>query len=136
MRRTLIAATLIIASLRLTACAPSAHEMFGRQLDQAREQRLPLLIYAFGVPGEIAAGNNKTAVPVYVQFVVTGGRPLSSVRFTLAGYTWRGYPVRSDDGRIKAVVMTGPGPFLPGDNYEVNSFHTTPADSPAATWVA
>ncbi|MGH8162183.1 MAG: hypothetical protein ACRESR_08605 [Gammaproteobacteria bacterium] len=130
MKRILIAATLLSAALCLAACAPTARTFFGQRLDLARSQRLPLLIYALGVPGEIDVAGNKTAVPVYVQFIVTSQKPLHSVRFTLVGYTKRGIPVRNDDGEIKAVVMTGPGPFKPGGNYEVNSFHAIPAGFP------
>ncbi|MGH8274966.1 MAG: hypothetical protein ACRES9_12085 [Gammaproteobacteria bacterium] len=124
----LLAALLVAVSL--AACAPTAREAFGPRLDQARAEGLPLLIYAFGVPGEISLGPAGTAVPVYVQFVVTSDQPLKSVRFTLVGYTKRGLPVRTNDGRIKAVVMTGPGPFRPNGNYEINSFHASPAGFP------
>jgi hypothetical protein len=114
----------------LAGCAPSAREAFGDRLDQAQAAGVPLVVYAFGVPGEMAVGSDKTAVPVYVQFVVTSKIPLKSVRFTLVGYTTRGNPVRTNDGKIEAVVMTGPGPFDFGGNYEVNSFDARPAGFP------
>lgn len=116
-------------ALAATACAPTARQAFGPQLDRARADGVPLLVYALGVPGEIAVGNLGTAVPVYVQFVVTGKKPLAKVRFTLTGYTVRGIPVRAR-GLQSAIELTGPGVFNPDGNYEVNSFHARPAGFP------
>ncbi|MGH8224711.1 MAG: hypothetical protein ACRER1_00965 [Gammaproteobacteria bacterium] len=112
-----------------TACAPTARQAFGPRLDQARADGIPLLVYALGVPGEIAVGTGHTAVPVYVQFVVTSKRSLANVRFTLTGYTVRGIPVRRR-GLQRAIELLGPGVFNPDGNYEVNTFHTRPAGFP------
>lgn len=117
-------------ALLLAACAPTASKSFGLFLSRANAQGVPLLIYAYGVPGEIAVSTGKGAVPVYVQFVVTANMPIRHIRFTLLGFTTRGDAVRNNNGLRWAVVMTGPGPFSPGRNYEVNSFHSTPAGFP------
>ncbi len=116
-------------ALVATACAPTARQAFGPRLDQARAEGIPLVVYALGVPGEIEVMGAKTAVPVYVQFVVTSERPLANVRFTLTGYTVRGLAVRSH-GLHQAIELIGPGVFNPDGNYEVNSFHARPAGFP------
>ncbi len=89
-----------------------------------------MIIYAYGVPGEIAVGRGHTAVPVYVQFVVTGGQTLQRVRFLLVGYSKRGHPVRQSNGKIMAIRLNSTASFKAGDNYEVNSFHARPAGFP------
>lgn len=124
--------TLIIAGLATlaAACAPTARQSFGPLLVQAKDAGVPVLVYAYGVPGRIAVAGNKSAVPVYIQFVVTGERPIQSIRFTLLGYTPRGVAVRSRGGLRTAVILIGPGPFDPEKNYEVNTFHTDPAGFP------
>lgn len=114
----------------LAACAPTAREALGPQLALARAAGQPVLIYAFGVPGQISVGASKSAVPVYVQFVVTSPQSLKNVRFTLSGYSARGIAVRGHDGGHLKVLLLGPGPFEPENNYEVNSFHSRPAGFP------
>lgn len=120
---------LLAAALTISACAPTAQQAFSGQLAHARARGTPFLIYAFGVPGEIQAAGDETAVPVYVQFVVTSPKPLAQVEFTLVGYSQRGKPIRRH-GKPMAVVLIGPGPFDPEGNYEVNSFHAQPAGFP------
>jgi hypothetical protein len=124
---------LLVLAVALCACAPSARQVFGDHLEKARAAGLPLVIYAFGVPGEIRVGVYKTAVPVYVQFVVTSAVPLQSVRFVFTGYSKRGTAVRANNGKIEAIAMISSGPFRPGGNYEVNSFHARPAGFPGGS---
>lgn len=121
---------ILLFAVGIAACAPTAREMFGPQLDHARSQGSPLVIYAYGVPGPIAVGKRGAAVPVYVQFVVTSPQPLRHVQFLLVGHSTRGIPVRAPNGKIRAVVLNGPGPFSPGGNYEINSFRVRPAGFP------
>lgn len=126
--------TLFITALAtfLTACAPTAREAFGPRLDQAHAQGLPMVIYAYGVPGTIAVGVSDRAVPVYIQFVVTSDITLKQVQFLFIGHAARGMPIRASDGRIQAVELYGPGPFRPGKNYEVNTFRVQPAGFPGS----
>lgn len=88
-----------------------------------------MVIYAYGVPGEIAVGRERTAVPVYVQFVVTSPQALKRVQFLLVGYSQRGHPVRKA-GKIRAIRLKSIASFQPGRSYEVNSFHVRPAGFP------
>lgn len=122
------AGTLAVA-LIVCGCAPSADQALHEDLTSARAKGVPFLIYAFGVPGEIQATDTRTAVPVYVQFVVTSRKPLARVEFLLLGYSQRGIKVRRH-GKPMAVTLIGPGPFRPDGNYEVNSFHAQPAGFP------
>lgn len=123
---------LLALMLLLSGCALTARQAFGPELDRARKNNVPVLIYALGVPGQIVANTGKIATPVYVQFVVTASTPIDGLRFVLAGYTVRGYPARNRQGRPLALVLIGRGPFLPERNYEVNSFHAIPAGFPGA----
>lgn len=120
---------ILALALLATACAPTARQAFGPRINRARTEGIPLLVYALGVPGEIQTEGANTAVPVYVQFIVTSEEPLAKVRFTLAGYTVRGLPVRTH-GVQRAIELIGPGLFHPEGNYEVNSFHARPAGFP------
>ncbi len=114
----------------LTGCASTPEQSFGPALSRAHAAGLPLLVYALGVPGQILTHDSHTAVPVYIQFVVTSHHPLKRVTFTLAGYTARGIAVRARDGKPVRMTLIGPGPFRPSGNYEVNSFHSRPAGFP------
>ncbi|MDN5864247.1 MAG: hypothetical protein L0I62_03385 [Gammaproteobacteria bacterium] len=131
-RISIFAAAICMAAMTalMAACAPTAREAFGPRLDQARSEGLPMVIYAYGVPGAVAVGATGSAVPVYIQFVVTSSKPLERLQFLFIGNTTRGMPVRAVDGRIQAVLLKGPGPFAPGRNYEVNSFRVRPAGFP------
>lgn len=125
------AAVFALAMLALlAACAPTPREAFGTSLDRAQAQGQPLLIYTYGVPGVVAVGTTGAVVPVYMQFVVTGGRPLKHVQFVLVGHGARGIPIRSRNGQIEAVVLNGPGLFKAGQNYEVNSYSARPVGFP------
>ncbi len=123
---------LLVAALLLGGCAPTARQAFGPELARARKNNIPVLVYALGVPGQIAVATGKIATPVYVQFVVTASTPIQSVRFILGGYTVRGHPARNRHGWPLVLVLIGHGPFLPDKNYEVNSFHAVPAGFPGA----
>jgi len=127
MRRAIL---LVAALAALAGCATTADKALRTQLDRARDAGAPVLIYALGVPGQIDTWGNVTAVPVYVQFVVTAERPIRRIRFVLAGYSPRGLPVRGRHGTHMRVELVGPGPFRPARNYEVNSFHSRPAGFP------
>lgn len=129
MRRRIALLAAGLAALLLSACAPTANDALAPELSRARAAGLPMLVYAFGVPGQIQVGV-QTAVPVYVQFVVTAGEPLKNVRFFLAGYSPRGIPVLGHMGTHLEVELLGRGPFSPRINYEVNSFHSRPAGFP------
>ncbi|MGH8426602.1 MAG: hypothetical protein ACRES7_01295 [Gammaproteobacteria bacterium] len=120
----------IALALATAACAPTAKQAFGPLLVRAQTQGLPVLVYAYGVPGQISVAGSNSAVPVYVQFVVTADKPIQRVQFTLVGYSTRGNLVRGQQGLGIAVVLIGPGPFDPTKNYEVNSFHSSPAGFP------
>src|SRR5690625_2413679 len=120
---------LMLAGL-CAACALSAREAFGPRLDQAAARGVPILVYTYGVPGEIAVGKGRTAVPVYIQFVVTGERSLRRVQFLFVGYSRRGHPVRQSNGKIRALSLKSTANFEPDRNYEVNSFHARPAGFP------
>lgn len=120
---------ILAVALILCGCATSANRALHGELISARDKGAPFLIYAFGVPGEIQSTNTTTAVPVYVQFVVTSAKPLERVEFLLLAYSQRGTKVRRN-GRPMALTLIGPGPFNPDGNYEVNSFHARPAGFP------
>ena len=130
MRRDILLTASLFALAALAGCATTADRALGPQLSRARDLGAPVLIYALGVPGQIDTGANLTAVPVYIQFVVTSGRSIRRIRFVLVGYSPRGIPVRARNGAHMQMQLIGPGPFRPKGNYEVNSFHSRPAGFP------
>lgn len=100
------------------------------QIAHAKSTGDPILVYAVGVPGTVLNGVNKLAVPVYIQFIVTAPKPLKHLQFTLTGFNVRGLPVRVNDGQQQTLVLGVSGPFDPGKNYEVNTFHVEPRGFP------
>ena len=116
---------LFLTTLGLGGCALSVNTALGPAVAHARAQHAPILIYAMGVPGQVLVPHsNRTAVPVYVQFLVTSDQPIARIRFMLLAYSQRGHPVRNQFGSRLAMILTGPGVFEPGKLYEVNSFHS------------
>lgn len=124
------ATVLVAACLVLGGCAPTAHRVLGPELARARADGAPVLIYALGVPGQIVTPKSRVAVPVYIQFVVTSRNPIDEISFRLTGYSPRGMPVLGRDGGHMSILLLGQGPFTPDGNYEVNSFHSSPAGFP------
>ncbi len=124
-------ALLLIMTLGLGGCYLSVSAALGPNVAHARARHAPVLIYALGVPGQIAVpGIIGSAVPVYVQFLVTGTRPIARIRFALRAYSQRGYAVRDRQGNQLQMILIGPGIFDPNQLYEVNSFHSRPAGFP------
>ncbi len=122
---------LILLSLGLGGCYLSVGDALGPHVGRARAEKAPILIYAMGVPGEISVpGSVDTAVPVYVQFLVTDKRPIQQLRFSLLAYSRRGDPVRDHRGDQLQMILIGPGTFDPNKLYEVNSFNSRPAGFP------
>jgi len=124
-------APLLAMTLALSGCYLSVDTALGPNLDRARVENAPVLIYAIGVPGEISVpGSTHSAVPVYVQFFVTGKRPIERIRFALLAYSRRGDPVLDHNGYQLQMILIGPGTFDPNRLYEVNSFESRPAGFP------
>jgi hypothetical protein len=124
-------ALLLIMTLGLGGCYLSVNTALGPSVARARAQHAPVLIYALGVPGQIAVpGVIGSAVPVYVQFLVTGTRPIARIRFVLRAYSQRGDAVHDRQGNQLQMILIGPGIFDPDKLYEVNSFHSRPAGFP------
>lgn len=119
--------------LLCSGCAMYRPSGLGPAVASARARGSPILIYALGVPGQIEVRNNRTAVPVYIQFLVTGRQPIRRIRFLFAAYSQRGNPVLTGQGQRLEMSLTGPGKFNPAGNYEVNSFHSTPAGFPGGS---
>lgn len=123
-----------VVVLVISGCHLSVNTALGPNVARARARNAPVLIYAIGVPGEISVpGSNRTAVPVYVQFLVTGKRPIKRIRFALRAYSQRGYPVRNRSGSQLQMILIGPGVFDPNKLYEVNSFNSRPAGFPGGS---
>lgn len=124
---------LLAACLGFAGCAPTARQALGPELARARAAGAPVLIYALGVPGQVETSSSQLAVPVYIQFVVTSRDPIGNIRFTFAAYSQRGNAVIAHDGNRMGLLLVGPGPFDPNHNYEVNTFHSTPAGFPGGS---
>lgn len=122
-------AVLAFLAMTLGACTLTAQRAWGPDLARARAKGTPLLIYALGVPGEIETTDYKTAVPVYVQFIVTGNEAFKRVTFMLSAYSQRGIRI-SQNGVPVDLRLIAEGTFDPAGNYEVNSFHSDPAGFP------
>jgi len=118
------------AVLAFPGCSIYKASSLGADFANAKAAGAPILIYAIGVPGQIPVSWNQTAVPVYIQFLVTANQPIKRIRFFFTAYSQRGRPVLNGRGEHLEMVLTGPGQFTPGGNYEVNSFHSTPAGFP------
>lgn len=124
-------ALLLAVTLTLSGCYLSVDTALGPNLQRARAENAPVLIYAIGVPGEISVpGSLRSAVPVYVQFFVTGKRAIQQIRFSLLAYSRRGDPVLDNNGNQMQMILIGPGTFDPDRLYEVNSFESRPAGFP------
>ena len=121
------------AILLFSGCAIYRPSALDRAVASAKARGSPILIYAVGVPGQIEVPEDRTAVPVYIQFLVTGKQPIRRIRFLFTAYSQRGNPVLTKRGQILALSLTGPGRFNPAGNYEVNSFHSTPAGFPGGS---
>ncbi|MGA7966203.1 MAG: hypothetical protein WCB49_09995 [Gammaproteobacteria bacterium] len=124
-------ALLPAVALVLGGCYLSVNTALGPEVARARAQKAPVLIYAIGVPGQISIpGSAYTAVPVYVQFLVTGKRPIKQISFALRAYSQRGLAIRNRSGSQLQMILIGPGVFNPDKLYEVNSFNSRPAGFP------
>jgi len=124
-------ALLLIMTLGLGGCYLSVNAALGPNVARARARHAPILIYALGVPGQIVVpGIIGSAVPVYIQFLVTGTRPIARIRFLLHAYSQRGDAILDHKGNPLQMVLIGPGIFHPNRLYEVNSFHSRPAGFP------
>ena len=127
-------ALLPVVALALGGCYLSVNTALGPAVARARAQKAPVLIYAIGVPGQISVPRSSyTAVPVFVQFLVTGKRPIKQISFALRAYSQRGFPVRSRNGSQLQMILIGPGVFNPDKLYEVNSFNSQPAGFPGGS---
>ncbi len=124
--------SLLLASsvLAFAGCSIYRTSSLDPDLAKAKAAGAPILIYAIGVPGQIPVSGNHTAVPVYIQFLVAAKQPIQRIRFFFTAYSQRGRPVLNQQGQHLEMVLIGPGKFSPGGNYEVNSFHSTPAGFP------
>lgn len=131
--KTLASAFLATTVLAFSACSIYESSSLGPELARAKAAGAPILIYAIGVPGEIPVGEQRTAVPVYIQFLVTSEQPIKRIRFFFAAYSRRGHPVLNHQGQHLQMILIGPGQFAPGGNYEVNSFHSNPAGFPGGS---
>ena len=121
------------AILLCSGCAMYRSSALAPAIASAKARGSPILIYAMGVPGQIETRQTRTAVPVYIQFLVTGRRPIQRIRFLFAAYSQRGNPVLTGRGQILEMLLMGPGNFNPAGNYEVNSFHSRPAGFPGGS---
>jgi hypothetical protein len=110
-------------ALRPKALVPAAF------LARARRLGVPVVIYRLDVPGARPRSTGGMVSPVNVDFLVTSRRPLERLRLVLEGYDGLGLPVVHRPGRPLAVVLTLPGPLLPGKNYEAT---TAPEGFPGA----
>lgn len=125
---------ILLVSLALGGCYLSVDTALGPNVARARAEKAPVLIYAMGVPGEISVpGSSRSAVPVYVQFLVTDNRPIERIRFSLLAYSQRGDPVLDHQGNQMQMILIGPGTFDPDRLYEVNSFNSRPVGFPGGT---
>ncbi|MGH8127047.1 MAG: hypothetical protein ACRETC_01590 [Gammaproteobacteria bacterium] len=123
-----------VVVLAFSGCHLSVNTALGPNVARARAQNAPVLIYAIGVPGQISVpGSTQTAAPVFVQFLVTGKRPIKQIRFALRAYSQRGQPVRNRNGSQLQMILIGPGVFNPDKLYEVNSFNSRPAGFPGGS---
>lgn len=130
----MMALALPVVALAFAGCHLSVNTALGQNVARARAQNAPVLIYAMGVPGQISVPeSNRTAVPVYVQFLVTGKRPIKRISFALRAYSQRGNPVRNRSGSQLQMILIGPGVFNPNKLYEVNSFNSSPAGFPGGS---
>lgn len=128
-----VLAVLSIAALGLDGCTLPVNTAIGSNIAKARAEGVPILVYAMGVPGQIAVGGTHTAVPVFIQFYVTGKRTIRQIRFSFSAFSPRGDPVRNDYGNQLRMTLIGPGDFDPGMLYEVNSFNSQPAGFPGGS---
>ncbi len=119
--------------LAFSGCSIYKSSSLGPDLAKAKAAGAPILIYAIGVPGQIPVSGNRTAVPVYIQFLVASEQPIERIRFFFTAYSQRGRPVLNQRGQHLEMVLISPGKFSPGGNYEVNSFHSTPAGFPGGS---
>ncbi len=126
-------ALLFVAALGLGGCTLPVNTAIGTNIARARADGAPILVYAMGVPGQIAVSGTHTAVPVFIQFYVTGDRTIKQIRFSFSAYSPRGDPVRNDYGNQLHMTLIGPGDFDPGQLYEVNTFHSQPAGFPGGS---
>lgn len=113
----------LLLSLALFAgCAPRPRSLLSPSfLARARREHLPVVIYRLDIPGVHPRRGGRVVSPVDVDFLVTARRPLGGLRLVLEGYDGLGLPVVHRPGHPVAVVLTLPGPLLPGRNYEATS---------------
>jgi hypothetical protein len=121
---------LLLLLVALAGCAPRPQALLPASfLARARKIGAPVAIYRLDVPGVQPRPNGLVVSPVDVDFLVTARRPLTRLRLVLEGYDGLGLPVVHRPGHPLAVVLTLPGPLLPGKNYEATS---APAGFPGA----
>jgi hypothetical protein len=106
----------------LAGCSPRPQALLPTGfLARARKIGAPVAIYRLDVPGVHPRSTGRVVSPVDVDFLVTARRPLTRLRLVLEGYDGLGLPVVHRPGHPLAVVLTLPGPLLPGKNYEATS---------------
>ena len=128
--KTITSVFLASAVVAFAGCSIYKASSLGTDFANAKAAGAPILIYAIGIPGQIDARKNRTAVPVYIQFLVTADQSIEHIRFFFTAYSQRGDPVLNRQGQHLEMELLGPGQFTPGGNYEVNSFHSSPAGFP------
>lgn len=127
MNRLLLPLAALLAAV--SGCHLSVPAALGDNVAKAQAKGAPILVFAMGTPGQVSAGT-KTATPVFVQFLVTDDRTIRRIRFQLAAYSQRGYPVMTPGGKHLGMTLIGPGDFDPGKLYEVNTFNARPLGFP------
>lgn len=103
--------------LLLTGCATTPDHLL--HLSPTTQ---PLWIFQVTLPGVLRSPRDRFVVPMDVTFINTSHRVIQNVRFTFAAYDSLGMPVRGHlNGRRIGLTVVAPGPFIPGQAYEIST---------------
>jgi hypothetical protein len=82
----------------------------------------PIWIFQITLPGVLRSPRSRLVVPMDVTFINTSRQVIQDLHFTFAAYDSLGMPlVQRWSGRQIAMALTAPGPFVPGDAYEIST---------------